>query len=154
MSGGGVHYFNVTSNLNTGAAVLTGSANDIIVVNVTSNAQLAFTGSITLAGGLTADNVLFNFTGTSKFQGNNNGGTSAVDVIVNTTNGVNVDNSNFNGRIFDIATTGSFQLVSGLNINSPGPILASAPEVSSELMLLSGMGLLALATLRKKSIKK
>ena len=151
VSGGGTHYYSVSSNLNTGAITITGGANDIVVVNVTGNAQLAFTGVVTLAGGLTADNVLFNFTGTSKFQGNNNGGYLPVDIIIASSVGANVDHTNFQGRVFDIATSGSLQLASGFNINAPAALTA-APEPTP--IALSMLGLALVAVTRRRKLRK
>ena len=55
-------------NLNNGSLILSGSASDVFVVNVTGSATFVGSGGLMLAGGLTANHVLYNFTGTGSIS--------------------------------------------------------------------------------------
>jgi len=120
-----------------------------VVFNISSNAQ--FGGAIVLTGGLTADNVLFNFTGGSNLTGgstaslNNNGQGFLTGIFLDPNGAMSVVHTNLNGRIFG-GDSSNLQIVSGDTINSP----ASAPEPSSLALLATGMfGLIGFARRRK-----
>jgi hypothetical protein len=60
---GGLNVISVNGNI-TSSLTLSGGANDTFVVNVTGTASLPGGSSLALAGGVTADHVLYNFVGT------------------------------------------------------------------------------------------
>jgi hypothetical protein len=64
---GGLTVVQINGNINLSKAsiVLTGSASDVFVVNVTGSATFTGSGGLTLGGNVTANHVLYNFTGLS-----------------------------------------------------------------------------------------
>jgi hypothetical protein len=56
---------NGSINLNNGSLILSGSASDVFVVNVAGTATFVGKGGLLLANGVTANHVLYNFTGSS-----------------------------------------------------------------------------------------
>ena len=81
-----------------------------------SNTNLG--GQVTLTGGLTDDQVMWNFTSSGKnVQLNNNGGTY-VGVIILPKDNFNSNNYNLNGRVYGGAD-GNMQIVSGANVYAP-----------------------------------
>lgn len=150
VSGGGIHYYSVTNGVQLAnkTVTFTGSASDIIVINITAG-QLQFQNSLVLAGGLSADNVVFNITGTGNFGGNgNSGGVIEADIIDASNRNNSADSSTFEGRVFNVSTNGNLNLVSGFNINGPAPINVAAPEPSS-LALLLACGLFGVPAFRR-----
>ena len=103
-----------------------------VVFNISSNVQ--FGGVIVLAGGLTSDNVLFNFIGGASAQLNNNGEAFLTGTFLDPNGAVSVVHTDLNGRVFGGDST-NMQIVSGDTITSP----VSAPEPSSLALLVAGL---------------
>ncbi len=59
---GGLNVINVDGDIHA-SLTLSGSANDVFVINVNGDLSLNFKDSLTLSGGVTANNVLYNFVG-------------------------------------------------------------------------------------------
>lgn len=59
---GGVNVIDVNGNISA-SLTLTGTASDVFIINVTGNLTLKGNESLGLGGGVTADHVLYNFTG-------------------------------------------------------------------------------------------
>jgi uncharacterized repeat protein (TIGR01451 family)/choice-of-anchor A domain-containing protein len=68
---GGLNVIDVNGsiNLNNASITLSGTASDVFVVNVTGNATFGGTGGLLLAGGVTPNHVLYNFTDTNNGPG-------------------------------------------------------------------------------------
>ena len=62
---GGLNVIDINGsiNLNNASLILSGSASDVFIVNVTGSASFGGTGGLSLAGGVTPNHVLYNFTG-------------------------------------------------------------------------------------------
>jgi choice-of-anchor A domain-containing protein len=149
-SGNEVFTLKAASNFRNGTFTINGNASQAVVVNVPAAVgNFAFNGSIVLTGGLTSDQVLFNFN-----QGNygtlSGGGTLTISTNGATTTGtfldpngnIQINHSVLDGRIFGGGTQNS-TIVSGANI-SFAPPTRSAPEPASLTLLgtaLAGMGL-------------
>ena len=140
-----VRVFNMGSfSLNNGQNLtINGDANgDAVVLNFTSSTN--FHGNVVLTGGLTPDQVLFNWVGGSKLTGGptldlNNGGGSPSNstylsqgIFLDPNGPISVTNSNVLGRIFG-GDTHDFQYVSGSNVGAlslamdqPTPLPAAA----------------------------
>jgi choice-of-anchor A domain-containing protein len=123
--------------LQSGALTINGTANQYVVINITDNAnQVQLKNLLNLTGGITSDHVFINITGNESIGGNTNGGIiNGTFFAPNAT--VNIDNSTLDGRIF--GGVGSFQLVSGFDMNTP----ATVPEPASLAMILLGGGIAA-----------
>jgi hypothetical protein len=139
---GGLNVIDV-ANITNAKLTLSGTANDFFVFNV-SNAVMT-NQPMTLTGGVSAANILFNLTGTGTvFQ------TSGGDVSFGTylaTNGGKFQFSNLNltGRLINIG--GDVQLVSGSMI----PVVP-VPEPGT--LALVGIGAIAFASAAKASRRR
>lgn len=140
---GTLSVFSVTNGINlSGGSALTlnGTASDYFVFNVSGALTLSGGSAITLTGGLTAENVLFNFVGTGQdinFNGNStaNGNFLALDRNITVSGGV------INGRLLG-ADGKNLKLQSGPTVNAPVPEPASLAAL--------GVGAAALLKRRKK----
>jgi hypothetical protein len=140
----GLNVINVT-NIQNAALTLSGPANATFVFNVSGTLQE--NQKMTLLGGITAANILFNFLGTSGnvFQ------TSGGDVLYGTflaTNGggFNFSNLNLTGELID--TAGNVQLVSGSEVN--GTPFSATPVPSALPLFSSGLLVMAVLVWRRK----
>jgi hypothetical protein len=117
----------------------TGCAGCSVVFNISTGAS--FNGTITLAGGLTPDQVLFNAVGSGlTFQWSANMNLQAADFL-DPLGTLTVDNVNITGRIFGGDSTNE-EFVSGANIVAPPsavPLPAALPLLATGLC---GLGLL------------
>ena len=156
MQSGNIEVFNVTSfSLNNGQTLTINGNGDLVVFNFTSSTN--FHGNVALSGGLTPDQVVFNWVGGSNLTGGptldlNNGGGSPSNssflsqgIFLDPNGPINVTNSNVLGRIFG-GDSHDFQFVSGSNITAP----SSVPEPAS--LLLLGTGLCSIAALSRKHL--
>jgi hypothetical protein len=139
---GGLNVINV-GNINNANFTLNGNANDKFVFNISG--AFASNQTMTLTGGVTASNILFNFTAKSGTVFQTSGGDTLYGTFLATDGGsFQFSNLNLTGSI--INTDGNVQLVSGSHVSFP-----SIPETSSLFPLL---GVLSLAifgpTLRRK----
>ena len=136
---GGLNVIDV-ANIQNAKLTLSGTANDFFVFNVSGAVNT--NQPMTLTGGLTAANILFNLTGTGTvFQ------TSGGDVSYGTYLAVNggkfqFSNLNLTGRLINIG--GDVQLVSGSSI----PVV---PVPEPGMFGLVAVGTLLLAGLRRKT---
>jgi hypothetical protein len=118
-------------NNNNQGFTVSGLVSDFVIINInngTSNEALG--GPIRLAGGITSDHVLFNFTGTSGNLGASAGGATVNGIFLAPNMKINLDNTIMNGRLFGGRAGQDFQLVSGFQLNQP----AAVPEPSSVVM--------------------
>ncbi len=119
----GVSYrvFNVTSyseNNNDTVTINGDGSGDPVVFNFAYSSNTNLGGQVTLTGGLTDDQVMWNFTSSGKsVQLTNNGGTY-VGVIIVPNDSFNSNNFNLNGRVYGGAA-GNMQLTGGANVYAP-----------------------------------
>ncbi len=120
--------FNVTSYSESNGNLLTvngdGSGNPV-VFEFAYSSNVGLGGDVSLTGGLTADQVLWNFTSTGKNISLNNNASSYptlafYGVILAPNDELSMDNSNLDGRFFG-GDGSDMQITSGNTINSPVP---------------------------------
>jgi len=149
--------FTVTSiNSNfTGGTTFTihGSATDFVVLNVAASAATNnLNGSIVLAGGITSDHVLFNYTpNTSNLTTYNNdyaslsggptlnmstGGRTTSGIFLDPTGNINIDNTTIAGRLFG-GDSQDLAFVSGSELDAPSII--EVPEPRSTTLAVYGL---------------
>jgi hypothetical protein len=135
-----VRVFNVTSlTLNPGQTLtINGDTNgDSVVLNIPFSANI--NGNIVLTGGLTPDNVIFNFVGGSNLTGgpslqmNNGGGQTnlAQGIFLDPNGSIAVNTSNILGRLFgggnkQLQFTGQSNITASAAI--PTPTLSTSPN--------------------------
>src|SRR5262249_23518956 len=121
-----VRVFNVSSfSLKHGENLtINGDANgDSVVLNFTTSTD--FDGNVVLTGGLTPDNVLFNFVGGSNLTGgpplrfNTDAGGLAQGIFLNPNGLISSNAGNLFGRLFGCDTQ-NFEFNGGPNITAPG----------------------------------
>lgn len=141
VTSGSVEVFKVTSINLTSVLTIRGGADDLIIID--DPAAAIFKKNVVLTGGITPDQVLFNFTGTSGTILSIVGGTGSnkinisADMIVR--GAYTASNATVNGRILGGWSTltlgGGFALVSPSDVPS-----VITPEPSTWLLMLCGMG--------------
>lgn len=145
-SAGNITVYNATSSLGTGRLLtIQGDENDLVIINFGTSRTASFNNAnaIQLTGGITSDNVLFNFssanTGANALQ--ITGGTVKGTFIVAGTNYRVAGNTTVDGRILG----GSGSLTWGNNsnpvtFNSPADVdAAGLPEPSTWILMGTGM---------------
>jgi hypothetical protein len=150
------YVFNVSGNnalnLTSGTTLdIAGTASQNVVINVNEQ-NGEFNGGITLSGGLTANNVIFNIIGSGEFQNGDNGAGQAYTLI--DLNG-NIDvQDNITGHIYGGDGNG-FNIDSGGSVTDV-PNLAPAPEPGTWMaaaFLMVPIGGSVLKLIRKRSSK-
>ncbi len=157
LDGNGNRVFNVTSiSFSNGTFTITGAVTDYVVLNIADGVgNNGLNGSVVLAGGITSDHVLFNYTpSTSNLTTYNNdyatlsggptmtistSGLTTTGVFLNPTGDFQVNHSTINGRIFGGDSKNS-TFVSGNTLVAPPD---NVPEPST--VALAVIGLLGLA---------
>jgi choice-of-anchor A domain-containing protein len=139
----GNEVFNVSGINFVNGATLTINGDGLghnVVFNIGQSADGQFGGVIVLTGGLTSDNVLFNFVGGANLMGgdssqlNNNGEAFLTGTFLDPNGAISVVHTDLNGRIFGGDTT-NMQIVSGDTINQA----IATPEPSSLALLATGL---------------
>ncbi len=154
--------FTVSSFNFTNGATLTINGDGVHNVILNFSRAASFGGTILLTGGLTSDQVLFNFTGGSNLSGGpaltvSTNGATETGIFLDPNGAMQINQSVLNGRFFGGDST-NMQIVSGVTLNAPGggtsPDVASVPEPSSMAMVLGIGGLTALGyTWRRRRSK-
>jgi choice-of-anchor A domain-containing protein len=138
--GTGVYYLNPLSLGNGAVLTLSGSATDSFVFNISSTFMLTG-GKILLTGGLTAANVLFNFTGTNDVTLSNGSGASELHGIILALN-ARVQVSSM--VIGEIIGGKDISLLAGADVRNT---VALTPETGGSVTLLA-LGVIGLGVLR------
>jgi hypothetical protein len=111
------------------------AAGDSVVINIPGSVgNVNFGGAIVLTGGLTADQVLFNVTGTNSLSINTNGVTETADFL-DPDGMINENHSVVDGRLFG-GDTQNMSIVSGGVLNAPPPRPVPAPLIGHGLLVL------------------
>ncbi len=97
---------------------------DPVVINFTYDSNTNLGGSVVLAGGLTADQVIWNFVSTNNGQPDSknisltNNGETYQGVIIAPIDTISLDNTNLYGRVYG-GGSNDLQIVSGANVYAP-----------------------------------
>jgi hypothetical protein len=139
--------FNVTSYSENDGNLVTingdGSGNPV-VFNFSFSSDVNLGGDVALAGGLTDDQVLWNFTTSGKNISLNNNASSfplplAYQGILLAPNDlISLVNANLDGRVFG-GDSGDMQIVSGDTINAPSSLVPEPPSI--QLLGFGGVAL-------------
>jgi hypothetical protein len=121
-NGNEVFTVNSFSDNNGDVLKINGDGHDI-VFNFASNTN--FQGAVVLTGGLTPDQVLFNFTGSGKAASINTNASSFPalswqGIILDPNGTIQATNANIKGRLFG-GDSNDMQIVSGTTLTSPTP---------------------------------
>lgn len=131
---------------------INGTISQFVVIDVTGTSNDNLNGALMLTGGITPDQVLINFLGTSgNVQGAANGATLDGTFLIPDM-GVNLDNLTIDGHLFGGASGDSFQFVSGARIDQPA--LETTPVPAALPLFASGLGALGLFGWRGKRKKQ
>jgi hypothetical protein len=151
---GGNSVFSVSSwNFGNGALLtINGNGVDSVVINFAGSVinNPSFGGTITLTGGLTANQVLFNFTGGSGLTGGptltiSSNGEKEYGTFLDPNGDMQIDNSVLDGHFFG-GDTHNDQIVSGATIIAP------VPEPAPVGFLAISLGLFWILRLRARTI--
>jgi choice-of-anchor A domain-containing protein len=151
----GVTYrvFNVTSYSENDGNLLTingDGSGDPVVFNFGFNSNVNLGGDVALTGGLSTDQILWNFTTSGKNINLNNNASSFPlplafqGIILAPDDVLSMTNANLNGRFFG-GDSGDMHIVSGANITAPSRV----PEPGT--LVLLGPALAGLALFRRRS---
>jgi choice-of-anchor A domain-containing protein len=124
---GGLNVIAINGNLR-GSLTLRGAASDVFVVNVSGNASLTGGATLKLAGGVTADHVLYNFTGNGGSVTLLVGGTISGTILAPHED-VTLD-GNFVGEV--VGGGRSLTLLPGATV-SPAPFVPTTPSTPTSL---------------------
>ena len=131
---------NVNSNSDLTGLTINGTSSQNVVINFASLQSL--NGAILLTGGLTPDNVLFNYTGGGNFTATSNNHTLSGDFLAVGAK-VTWDSVTINGRLFGGANGQDFQINSGFNLVQPQSspsVPEPSPLIMSSVAALLGLG--------------
>jgi hypothetical protein len=120
------------------------AAGDSVVFNIASNAQ--FGGTIILSG-LSADQVLFNITGTGHALQLTTNGAVLVGDFLDPLGAISANHAVIDGRVFG-GDSVDLGLVSGVTLNAP---ISAVPEPSTWAMMIFGFAGIGFMTYRRKS---
>lgn len=151
----GTYVYNVSSmSFNNGnTLIISGSANQYVVLNF--NFSTHFAGTIELTGGITSDQVLFNIIGGNNLTGGNTlqfaaNGATQEGTFLDPNGTITMNSVHLDGRVFG-GDDSNMQIQSGGTVAappSPAPVPEASTIISGALMLVP-LGLGALRALRQ-----
>jgi hypothetical protein len=125
-------------HLSGGNLTLHGSANDTFIFNISGTMELSGNTNIVLGGGVTANNVLFNFIGSGS-QVQTSGQSDTVGIFLAPS------------RVFNI--NGGYhqtEFISGMSLSfQSNPVVVPVPELTSSLVIFAFLTLIFATSLRK-----
>lgn len=148
---GGIDYrvFNISTYSETDANTVTihgDGSGDPVVLEFDGNSNTNLGGQVSLTGGLTADQVLWNFTAIGKnLVLTNNGGLFQGDILAPDM-AINFNHVNITGRVLG-GDSSNFQFDSGANITAPP---SPAPLPSAALGGLAMLGVMGVGRLARR----
>jgi choice-of-anchor A domain-containing protein len=146
----GDEVFSVTSYHEGDGNILTINGNgDNVVLNLTGSGNPQLGGDVILNGGLTPDQVVWNYTGTNNLSLNNNASSyplpnAFMGIILAPNAALSLVNANLDGRVFG-GDSSDMQVVSGDTITAP-----SVPEPGTYFLAALGFAGLAALRLRRR----
>jgi hypothetical protein len=145
LDGSGNYVFNVTSLSLSGGITVKGNASQYVVFDFNNgNGNVKLNGTVSLTGGITADHVLFNFTGTGgQLGGNTHGGIINGDFLFPNMTLV-INNTTIDGRLFGGQPGQDFKFLAHTTLNAP------IPEPGTAVLMLGGLGLMGLVSRRRR----
>jgi len=157
LDGSGTYVFAASSfSIGNGHTVtINGTSSEYVVIDVTGNGGNKLDGALTLAGGITPDQVLINFIGTGgEVKGAANGATLQGTFLIPNQK-VNLDNLTIDGHLFGGQAGQNFQFVSNALISQPAldPPPAATPEPNSMTLLVAGLAGFGVIRLRRRPAK-
>jgi len=148
--GGGVQVFNANYNINANQDItIQGGPNDLVIVNVPAGYSVQLGANISLTGGITSDQVLFNILGGTNNVLQTSGANKQIfaDFLVRTSN-YQIDAVDIHGRV--LGGTGQLAFVSGGSLDAPPDATTATPEPSTWFSMAAGLGLIGAASMLQR----
>jgi hypothetical protein len=150
-TGGGAHVYNVGSVRTRGAGmVINGGVNDLVILNI-SGSTVDFQAPVTLSGGITSDQVLFNIRSSGTNLTSSGAAGNVYGTLIDLSGNVNLTSVTIYGRIF--GGYSSLQFVSGFNLMDPPEIQCAVPEPSQWVPMITGLGIVGLVSLWRRATR-
>lgn len=125
---GGVNVIDITGDLKN-SLTLTGSAADYFIVNVSGTLTFGGNAALALAGGVTADHVLYNFTGAGGGTITSHVGNTFYGTLLAPDYSFNLDGS-FHGRIIGGGSGDALAMLSGATVANTNTTVVPEPSAA------------------------
>jgi len=158
LDGSGNRVFTLTpgNTFPNGTFTITGTSSQFVVVNIPSTGGFTFNGAIALSGGITSDQVLFNFT-SGNYVTNTGGdklnftaaGATTTGTYLDLNGDFNINSTVLNGRVFSGDALNSSIVSGGDVIAPPPPQPPLVPEPGTLALIGSALVIFGIARRRK-----